>query len=152
MVPERTPDQLLTLSADGRPHEFSPDAVSPAVMSEVRMAETGKQLTDLYLLGLARRHGGRLVTFDRGLAAAGGMTLPACRQPNRDPEDSGSVPIASWLGSRQVRRSESHRKGAQGLKPRSPTKLMRLSPSFTVAQCDLWLHTRGSQGGQSRGK
>lgn len=71
-LPERTADQLLILTADGRPHEFWPDALSPAVMSEVRMAETGKQLTDRYLLGLARRHSGRLVTFDRGLAAAGG--------------------------------------------------------------------------------
>lgn len=71
-LPERTADQLLILTADGRPHEFWSDALSPAVMSEVRLAETGKQITDRYLLGLARRHGGKLVTFDRPLAAAGG--------------------------------------------------------------------------------
>jgi predicted nucleic acid-binding protein len=62
----------LILTADGRAHEFWPDALSPAVMPEVRMAQTGKQLTDRYLLGLARRHGGKLVTFDRSLASAGG--------------------------------------------------------------------------------
>jgi toxin-antitoxin system PIN domain toxin len=77
--PERTADQLLILTADGRAHEFWPDALSPAVMPEVRMAQTGKQLTDRYLLGLARRHGGKLVTFDRGLSSAGGDV--ACLLP-----------------------------------------------------------------------
>jgi predicted nucleic acid-binding protein len=38
----------------------------------VRTAATAKQITDRYLLALARRHGGRVITFDRGLAAAGG--------------------------------------------------------------------------------
>jgi toxin-antitoxin system PIN domain toxin len=71
-LPERTADQLLLLTADGRPHEFWPDASSPAVMAEVRTAQTGKQITDRYLLGLARRHGGKLVTFDGGIAAIGG--------------------------------------------------------------------------------
>lgn len=70
--PERTADQLLMLTADGREYAFWPDAVSPAVMPEVRTANTGKQLTDRYLLGLARRHGGRVVTFDRALSIAGG--------------------------------------------------------------------------------
>lgn len=70
-LPERTADQLLLLAADGRVHEFWPDASSPAVMPEVRAAQTGKQLTDRYLLGLARRHGGKLVTFDAGIAGAG---------------------------------------------------------------------------------
>jgi predicted nucleic acid-binding protein len=41
-------------------------------MPEVRSATTGKQITDRYLLGLARRYGGRLVTFDRALSSAGG--------------------------------------------------------------------------------
>ncbi|MCL4848678.1 MAG: PIN domain-containing protein [Acidobacteria bacterium] len=70
--PERTADQLLLLTADGRVHEFWPDASSPTVMPEVRTAQTGKQITDRYLLGLARRHGGKLVTFDGGIAAVGG--------------------------------------------------------------------------------
>lgn len=71
-APARTADQLLLLTADGRHHEFWPDAVSPAVMPEVRLAQSAKQLTDRYLLGLARRHGGRLITFDRALARVGG--------------------------------------------------------------------------------
>jgi uncharacterized protein len=58
--PERTADQLLLLTVDGRNHAFWPDAISPAVMAEVR-----------YLLGLARRNGGRVITFDRHLGAAG---------------------------------------------------------------------------------
>ena len=69
--PERTADQLVLLTADGRNHIFWPDAVSPAVMPEVRAAKTGKQLTDRYLLGLARRNGGRVITFDRALGDRG---------------------------------------------------------------------------------
>jgi hypothetical protein len=48
VAPERTADQLLLLTADGRVHEFWPDASSPAVMPEVRTAQTGRQLTDRY--------------------------------------------------------------------------------------------------------
>jgi predicted nucleic acid-binding protein len=70
--PERTADQLLLFTADGRAHEFWSDALSPAVTPEVRTAETGKQLTDRYLLGLARRNGGKVITFDRGLTVVGG--------------------------------------------------------------------------------
>ena len=70
--PETTADRVLLLTAASREYVFWPDAVSPAAMPEVRAATTGKQITDRYLLGLARRHGGRLITFDRTLAAAGG--------------------------------------------------------------------------------
>lgn len=55
------------LCADPR-HEFWPDDLPYA---EVRM--TGvighRQVTDAYLAALARAHGGRLATFDEGLAA-----------------------------------------------------------------------------------
>jgi len=34
-------------------------------------ATAAKQIADRYLLGLARRHGGRLITFDRALAVTG---------------------------------------------------------------------------------
>lgn len=78
---ERTADQLLILTADGRAHEFWPDALSPAVMPEVRMAKSGKQLTDRYLLGLARRHGGKLVTFDRSLSSADGDDVTCLLPP-----------------------------------------------------------------------
>jgi uncharacterized protein len=69
--PETTADRRLLLTATGRNYVFWPDAVSPAVMPEVRTASTGKQITDRYLLGLARRYRGRLITFDRALAVAG---------------------------------------------------------------------------------
>lgn len=57
---------LAALGDDDR-HEFWPDDVS---YSEVPL--TGvighRQVTDAYLAQLARRRGGRLVTFDHGLA------------------------------------------------------------------------------------
>jgi predicted nucleic acid-binding protein len=53
-------------------HEFWFDAIAPATMAEVRTATTAKQITDSYLLGLARRQTGRVMTFDRAFAAAGG--------------------------------------------------------------------------------
>lgn len=78
--PETTADRLLLLTAASREYVFWPDAVSPAAMPEVRSASTGKQITDRYLLGLARRHGGRLITFDRPLAATGGSDV-VCLPP-----------------------------------------------------------------------
>jgi predicted nucleic acid-binding protein len=47
-------------------HEFWPDDVS---LLDARVADPGRihgprQITDLYLLALAVRHGGRFVTFD----------------------------------------------------------------------------------------
>lgn len=71
-LPETTADRLLLLTAASRYYEFWPDAIPPATMAEVRTATTAKQITDRYLLGLARRHGGRVITFDRGLTAVGG--------------------------------------------------------------------------------
>lgn len=70
--PQVTADRLLMLTISNRGYAWWPDAVSPAVLPEVRSAATGKQVTDRYLLGLARRNGGRVVTFDRELASAGG--------------------------------------------------------------------------------
>ena len=51
-------------------HDFWPDDVS---LLDGRVADSTRihgprQLTDLYLLALAVRHGGRLVTFDRAIA------------------------------------------------------------------------------------
>lgn len=79
---ETTADRLLLLTATGRDYVFWPDSVSPAVMPEVRGAGTAKQITDRYLLGLARRYGGRLVTFDRVAAMAGGNAA-VCLLPAR---------------------------------------------------------------------
>lgn len=58
---------LLRLIGDDR-HEYWPDDLS---YSEVRMVGVvgHRQVTDAYLAELARVHGGRLATFDRGLAA-----------------------------------------------------------------------------------
>ena len=51
-------------------HEFWPDAVSlldPEVVDTSRI-HGPRQLTDCYLLALAVRHAGRLVTFDAGIS------------------------------------------------------------------------------------
>ena len=81
MAPEATADRLLMLTVSNRTHTWWPDIASPALMAEVRSAATAKQVTDGYLLGLARRHGGRIVTFDRALAATG-RTDAACLLPS----------------------------------------------------------------------
>lgn len=49
-------------------HRFWPDVLSYADV-EVRGVMGHRQVTDAYLAALARHHGGRLATFDRGLAA-----------------------------------------------------------------------------------
>ena len=48
---------------------FASDSVSPLDESLFRLqAIMGyRQITDIYLLGLAIRHGGRLATFDRSI-------------------------------------------------------------------------------------
>ena len=48
-------------------HQFWPDAVSlrDQTQFDPAMVTGHRQLTDIYLLGLARAHGGRLATFDR---------------------------------------------------------------------------------------
>lgn len=50
-------------------HEFWPDDLSilvPEAIDHSRLLRP-KQITDIYLLALAVKHGGRLVTLDRGL-------------------------------------------------------------------------------------
>ena len=71
-LPEMTTDRLLLLTAANRDYVWWPDAVSPVVLPEVRAAVTAKQVTDRYLLGLARRNGGCVATFDRAFSAFGG--------------------------------------------------------------------------------
>lgn len=70
--PESTADRFLVLSASSRGYVWWPDIVSPTLLPEVRGATTAKQVTDRYLLGLARKNGGRVATFDRALADFGG--------------------------------------------------------------------------------
>jgi uncharacterized protein len=48
-------------------HVFWPDDVSVCDSSAFNLTVGHKQLTDVYLLALAVRHGGRLATFDRSI-------------------------------------------------------------------------------------
>jgi predicted nucleic acid-binding protein len=50
-------------------HEFWPDDVSitDETLFDPAFILSPSQITDVYLLGLAVRNGGRLVTFDRGI-------------------------------------------------------------------------------------
>jgi predicted nucleic acid-binding protein len=50
-------------------HEFWPDDISitDEALFDHAFILGPKQITDVYLLGLALKRGGRLVTFDRGL-------------------------------------------------------------------------------------
>ena len=61
--------QRLDGFCEAQDHVFWPDDVS---LREVGLFQTERilgtrQVTDVYLLGLAVRHGGRLVTFDEGI-------------------------------------------------------------------------------------
>ena len=62
-------DRLGRAMAGGS-HAFWPDSISllePGVLSWDRVL-TSRQITDTYLLAVAAAHGGRLVTFDRGIS------------------------------------------------------------------------------------
>jgi predicted nucleic acid-binding protein len=63
-LPDTTARALLVLTASSPGYVWWPDAVSPVLLQEVRSAATGKQVTDRYLLGFARRNGGQVATFD----------------------------------------------------------------------------------------
>jgi toxin-antitoxin system PIN domain toxin len=66
--PSAVLDQLRKFCASGG-HHFWADSVSlrDAALFNLAHARGHRQLTDVYLLGLARRMGGRLATFDRGI-------------------------------------------------------------------------------------
>ena len=59
--------ELRKLAADVR-HRFWPDDLAYADVDWTGVLGHG-QVTDAYLAALARKHGGRLATLDRGLAA-----------------------------------------------------------------------------------
>jgi toxin-antitoxin system PIN domain toxin len=67
-APAEVASRLRVLCADPG-HKFWSDSVSPLDESLFRpQALAGhQQITDIYLLGLAVRHGGRLATFDRSI-------------------------------------------------------------------------------------
>ena len=66
-APETALDVLAKLVAHPR-HRFWPDALGYAEVS-MRGVLGHRQVTDAYLAALARHHGGKLVSFDRGLVA-----------------------------------------------------------------------------------
>jgi toxin-antitoxin system PIN domain toxin len=70
--PARIVDRLRTFCASGRHHVFWADDV--ALRDDRRFVASVpvsyRQVTDIYLLGLAKRHGGRLATFDRTIPIA----------------------------------------------------------------------------------
>jgi toxin-antitoxin system PIN domain toxin len=90
-APAEAASRLRVLCADPS-HEFWSDSVSLLDDSLFRLqAITGhRQITDLYLLGLAVRHGGRLATFDRSIP----FKAVVGAGPDRL-ELIGSVPTAS---------------------------------------------------------
>ena len=63
--------QRLAEAAAGAEHQFWPDDVSllEAGRFDWQRVLGHRQVTDVYLLALAVRHGGRLVTFDRRIQA-----------------------------------------------------------------------------------
>ena len=71
-IPVQSGLERLREATASRHHTFWPDDVT---LLDERVADAGRihgprQLTDLYLLALAVRHGGRLVTFDRAIATS----------------------------------------------------------------------------------
>jgi hypothetical protein len=67
----RPPDLATRLRrfCDSGHHQFWPDAVSlrDNALFDAAFIAGHRQLTDVYLLGLAKMKGGRLVTFDRAI-------------------------------------------------------------------------------------
>lgn len=78
--PVRVVMERLAEAISGAPHAFWPDDIS---LLDTRVADASRihgprQLTDVYLLALAVRHGGRFVTFD------GAVALSAVRGAEHD--------------------------------------------------------------------
>jgi uncharacterized protein len=61
-------------------HQFWPDDISIVDSKAVdgTRVHGARQITDTYLLALAQKHGGRLVTFDSGIALAAVKGATAC--------------------------------------------------------------------------
>jgi toxin-antitoxin system PIN domain toxin len=75
IIPEAvTPQEalaVLTEMTDHEHHVFWPDAISLGDARRVpsRLLVGDQQVTDAYLIGLARKNGGKLATLDRSVAA-----------------------------------------------------------------------------------
>jgi toxin-antitoxin system PIN domain toxin len=68
-VPTMDAIRLLAMGLEDHDHAFWPDDI---FITDDQLFDHGRilgpnQITYIYLLGLAVKHGGRLVTFDRGL-------------------------------------------------------------------------------------
>ncbi len=72
---------LLAASLAGAHHIFWPGSVSyeEATLPFVRMLRGHRQITDAYLLGLAIHNGGRLATFEKGIAGLVASPSPHAR-------------------------------------------------------------------------
>jgi uncharacterized protein len=64
--------ELLRMFCRSRGHHFWPDAVSltDETLFKMSPALQSNQVTDVYLLGLAVKHGGKLATLDESIPAA----------------------------------------------------------------------------------
>lgn len=71
-LPVHTIAERLREAVSHPRHEFWPDDCSllDAARIDTRRIHGPRQLTDVYLLGLAVAHGGRFVTFDQALSTA----------------------------------------------------------------------------------
>lgn len=69
----------LKLFSDQTDHEFWPDDVSlqDGTIFVAERMHSSRQLTDIYLLGLALAHSGRLATFDQGIPLSAVSTAKA---------------------------------------------------------------------------
>ncbi len=72
---------ILAEATSATSHAFWPDSYSVLEQGAVDWDKllTGRHLTDVYLLGLACRNGGRLVTLDQGIPLA---AVPTARVEN----------------------------------------------------------------------
>ena len=69
-TPAQIARRLESFRASGH-HVFWPDDLSLCDSRTFNLAIGHRQLTDVYLLALAMRHGGRLATFDRSIPLKG---------------------------------------------------------------------------------
>ena len=71
-VPAQTAIGLLATATSAGHHEYwrSDVSILDETLFDHSRIHGPRQLTDVYLLGLAARHGGRLVTFDQTIALA----------------------------------------------------------------------------------
>lgn len=79
--------ELLTAWRGYRGHQFWPDDVSLFTSDLFPTLPDSQHLTDVYLLGLAVKHGGRLATFDKSLTAlrvSGGPAALHCIPTNQE--------------------------------------------------------------------